>query len=221
MAIGCGVLLLLARCALAAQSGEYGDFYYWTDGSSITIVQYTRCWPPSGDAVTIPDRIEGLPVTDIGGGAFWECYGPTSVEIPSSVTNILFQAFGFSSVRALYFRGTPPRVDGGFLDGNVTAYYLPGTTGWGSTFAGRPTALWALPNPVVLSLPPSFGMQTNQFGFVISWATNASVVVEACTDLAKPTWSAVGTNTLNEGWSYFSDPQWTNHPSRFYRIHSP
>ncbi len=64
-------------------------------------------------------------------------------------------------------------------------------------------------------------MRTNQFGFVISWATNASVVVEACTDLGKLSWSPVGTNTLVEGWSYFSDPEWTNYANRFYRLRSP
>jgi hypothetical protein len=102
----------------------------------------------------------------------------------------------------------------------VTVYYLPGTTGWGSTFSGRPTAPWVLPYPVMLTTPPSFGVGTNGYGFIISWATNASVVVEACTDLAHPTWSPVGTNALVEGWSYFSDPQWTNYASRFYRLRS-
>ena len=55
----------------------------------------------------------------------------------------------------------------------------------------------------------------------ISWATNASVVVEACTNLANPVWCAVGTNTLTSGSSCFSDPQWTNYPARFYRLRSP
>ena len=64
-------------------------------------------------------------------------------------------------------------------------------------------------------------MQTNGFGFIISWATNVSVVVEACTNLANPIWSPVGTNTLTGGSSYFSDPQWTNYPARFYRLRSP
>ena len=41
-----------------------------------------------------------------------------------------------------------------------------------------------------------FGVQTNPFGFIISWATNVPVVVEACTNLANPTWSPVDTNTL-------------------------
>jgi hypothetical protein len=64
-------------------------------------------------------------------------------------------------------------------------------------------------------------VQTNQFGFIISWATNITVVVEACTNLANPTWSPVGTNTLTDGSSYFSDSKWTNCPARFYRLRSP
>jgi hypothetical protein len=104
---------------------------------------------------------------------------------------------------------------------NPTIYYLPGTTGWGSTFDGCPTALWFLPNPLILNHCPSFGVKTNQFGFTISWATNIPVVVEACTDLANPIWNPVATNTLTAGSSYFCDPQWTNYPSRYYRLRSP
>jgi hypothetical protein len=62
---------------------------------------------------------------------------------------------------------------------------------------------------------------SNRFGFIISWATNTSVVEEACTNLANPTWSPVGTNALTGGSAYFSDPQWTNYPGRFYRLRSP
>jgi hypothetical protein len=29
------------------------------------------------------------------------------------------------------------------------------------------------------------------------------------------------TNTLVNGTNYFSDPQWTNYPGRFYRLRSP
>jgi hypothetical protein len=91
---------------------------------------------------------------------------------------------------------------------------------WGSTFGGRSTAPSFLPNPVILNNDPSFGVQTNCFGFIISWATNTSVVVEACTDLSNPAWSPVATNTLTGGSSYFSDSQWTNYPGRFYRLSS-
>jgi hypothetical protein len=68
---------------------------------------------------------------------------------------------------------------------------------------------------------PGFGVQTNQFGFNIFWATNIPVVVEACTNLASPVWQPVATNTLDGGSSYFSDPQWKNYPARFYRLRSP
>ena len=101
---------------------------------------------------------------------------------------------------------------------NATVYYLPGTAGWGSTFGGRPTALWLLPNPLILSNGSSFGVHTNQFGFIISWATNIPVVVEACSSLGHPIWSPMATNTLTDGWSHFSDPDWTNYPARFYRL---
>jgi hypothetical protein len=46
-------------------------------------------------------------------------------------------------------------------------------------------------------------------------------VVEASTDLINPTWSPVNTNTLTDGSSYFSDPDWTNYATRFYRLRSP
>lgn len=78
-----------------------------------------------------------------------------------------------------------------------------------------------LPNPLVLNNSPSFGVQTNRFGFTISWATNVPVVVEAYANLGGPVWLPVSTNTLTSGSAYFSDPQWTNYPRRFYRLRSP
>ena len=77
------------------------------------------------------------------------------------------------------------------------------------------------PNPLILTSGPGFGVQSNAFGFIISWATNLPVVVEACTNLANHSWSPVHTNALTGGWSYFSDPQWANYPGRFYRVRSP
>jgi hypothetical protein len=65
-----------------------------------------------------------------------------------------------------------------------------------------------------------FGVQNNQFGFNIAWASDTVVVVEACTNLANPAWTPVGTNTLTGGSSYFSDPDWTSYPGRFYRLRS-
>jgi hypothetical protein len=117
---------------------------------------------------------------------------------------------------------------GGVFNGDTSAiaYFLPGTTGWGSSYGGSgpgsiPTAQWMLPYPLVLNNGPGIGVQNKCFSFTISWATNLSVVVEAATNLAKPVWTPLATNSLTSGTNYFSDPNWTNYPGRFYRLRSP
>jgi len=175
-----------------------------------------QCPMRKAGSYTVPNG-----VTSIGHDAFIGCHGLTSVTIPNSVTNIGNRAlFVCTGLTGVYFQGSAPSLGSDvFLhDDNATVYYLAGTAGWGSTFGGRPTALWLLPNPLILNDGPSFGVQTNGFGFTISWATNIPVVVEACADLANPCWSPVGTNTLTNGWCRFSDPQWTNYIRRFYRV---
>ena len=88
----------------------------------------------------------------------------------------------------------------------------------GTTFGGRPTAPW---KPVVQMSDASFGVLTNQYGFNINWASGMVVVVEACTNQANPAWSPLQTNSLGSDSVYFSDAQWTNHPTRFCRLRSP
>jgi hypothetical protein len=75
--------------------------------------------------------------------------------------------------------------------------------------------------PVSADHSASFGVRTNRFGFTILGTSNLVIVVEACTNLANPVWTPVGTNTLTGGSSYFSDSQWTNYPTRLYRLRSP
>jgi hypothetical protein len=163
----------------------------------------------------------GNSVVSIGDGAFASCLSLTSTTIPDSVVSIGYATFdGCTSLTGVYFLGNAPQPNVFFGDNDATVYYLSGTTGWGTTFGGRPTAPWFLPNPLILT-GLSFGVQSNAFGFIISWATNLPVVVEACTSLVNPAWSPIGTKTLTNGSSYFSDPQWANYPSRFYRLRSP
>ena len=168
-------------------------------------------------------------VTSIGSFAISFCSGLTNVIIPNGVTSMGLYAFtGCDRLNKVYFLGNAPMVNGGagsadstvFSGESGTAYYLPGTRGWGSTFGGWPTALWYQPNPMILGSGYGLGPTTNGFGFTISWATNA-VVVEACTNLANPVWLPLATNILTGGTNYFSDSQWTNHPGRFYRLRSP
>jgi hypothetical protein len=65
------------------------------------------------------------------------------------------------------------------------------------------------------------GVRNEAFGFTIAWAPNTTLVVEACTDLNRPDWSPVNTNTPSDGLWVFSDPEWTNYPARFYRLKAP
>ena len=178
--------------------------------SQTSLIQY-----PGGKVgiYTIPES-----VTNIWAFAFYACNGLTSVTIGNGITSIGVYAFAYcTSLTAVYFQGNAPNVDGGVLydDNNATVYYLPGTTGWSSTFGGRPTVLWL---PEVRTSDADFGVRTNRFGFTIRWAKDRVVVVEASPGLGNPVWTPVSTNTLSGGLSYFSDPQWTNHPTRFYRV---
>jgi hypothetical protein len=75
--------------------------------------------------------------------------------------------------------------------------------------------------PQVPTTDVSFGVRTGRFGFTITGTSGLVIVVESCADLGNPAWSPVGTNTLTGGSSYFSDPQWTNYPTRLYRLRSP
>jgi len=166
----------------------------------------------------------GSGVTVLGYDAFQYCSSLASVTIPATVTNMVYSTFADCfNLKAIYFQGNAPGSDSSVFqaDASATAYYLPGTTGWSSTFDGVPTALWKLPYPTFLSAAVNFGLQSNQFGFSVSWATNTSVIVEASTSLADPVWLPLQTNTLTNGTFYFSDPQWTNYPGRFYRVSSP
>ena len=183
------------------------------DKSQTTLIHYPEV---KAGGYTIPNSVIGTGIR-----AFFCCTNLTSVTIPNSVTRLGNWAFdGCTKLVGVYFKGNAPSIYADVFDGASTAtvYYLPGTTGWSTTYGGRPTALW---KPLVLNSDVSFGVRTNQFGFNIAWTSGQAVVVEACTDLVHPTWSPLQTNTLTGDSFYFSDPQWTNDPGRFYRLRSP
>ncbi|MCX6902524.1 MAG: delta-60 repeat domain-containing protein [Verrucomicrobia bacterium] len=60
-----------------------------------------------------------------------------------------------------------------------------------------------------------FGIVANRFGFNIRGGGAPAVVVEVSSNLVH--WSSISTNSLNNGATYFSDPDWTSTPQRFYR----
>ncbi len=164
-------------------------------------------------SITIPNG-----VTNIGGLMFDNCTRMTNITIPASVTNIELLAFyNCSSLGSMYFEGNAPAIGSDtFYYDYLTAYYLPGTSGWSefSSNTGFPAVLW---QPRI-DIGNFFGAQSNAFGFNVSWANNLTVVVEACTNVANPIWQPLQTNTVTGGSAWFNDLQWTNYPGRFYRI---
>ncbi|HEY5296544.1 MAG TPA: leucine-rich repeat domain-containing protein [Verrucomicrobiae bacterium] len=177
------------------------------------------------DCINLTSIIIPNTITNIGDWAFWSCTSLTNITIPKSVISIGNFAFLYCvNMTGIYFQGNAPNVGGDVFDSdnNVTVYYLPGTMGWENFQNEYPDVsveLWFLPNPLILNFEPTFGLHSNQFGFTISWATNIAVAVEASTNLVN--WQPVQTNTLTTGSAYFSDSQWTNYSSRFYRLRSP
>ena len=80
-------LLLLVTLPAVVQALDYT--YVTINNTFVIITKYTG----SDVAVTIPDKIDGLPVTTIGDSAFYNISSLTSVTIPNSVTSIGYRAF--------------------------------------------------------------------------------------------------------------------------------
>ena len=118
--------------------------------------------------VTVPNS-----VTSIGQWAFQYCGSLTSVTIGNSVTSIGFGAFsGCTGLTSVYSQGNAPNADSSVFSGDdyATVYYLPGTTGWGPTFAGRPTVLWNSPVQYTVatgSFPAAGGSVSSGGTFVV------------------------------------------------------
>ncbi len=216
-------------------------FVYTSDGHGITITGYRD--PFIGNPLNIPDTIDGLPVGAIGTGAFSNQLGLTRVTFPDSVTNIRSTAFqgctsltnvsigknvagigdlafaDCSSLTLVTFEGNRPLEVGSIFSGaSPVVYFLPGTTGWGATYAGRSAFLW---NPSVSPFDRGFGLNNGKFGFNITGTPGLSLVIERSTNLAQLNWKPVRRITLVGGISSFVDPVALPNEGAFYRFRTP
>jgi hypothetical protein len=193
------------------------------DKSQTTLIQFPN---GLGPRYTIPDT-----VTNITAEAFADCNDLTTVTIPGSVTSIGDMAFGYClGLRNLCFEGSPSAAgsnvflgsgilgNGALWPSHPTCYYLPGATGWDSSFAGLPAVKW---NARIQTSNAFFGVWISAFEFEITGTTNIPVEVDASTDLASFEWTPVAFTNLSFGWTLFRDAQWTNYPARFYRVRFP
>jgi len=242
---GCTTITSVSMPGTVTHVGDYA-FYSCIRLASVDLPEslthigegaFSRC-------TSLTDLKTGDGLANIGDWAFYGCSKLVTTGIGDGVTNIGFYAFyscsdlykitagrglnhiGWYAFRecpglnSMYFEGNAPATDTGvFYDTtNATVYFRPGTKGWGKSFAGLPTVLW---NPQIRSDGPLFGVRSNQFGFAITGTPDIPIVVEACIRLGRTPWEALQVCTLTNGFLYFSDPTWTNHHSRFYRIASP
>jgi hypothetical protein len=89
---------LAALALLVLPAVVQAQFTFTTNNGAITFTQYTG---PGGD-VTIPDTVNGLPVTTVGQAAFYQVSSLTSVTFGTNVNtianNAIFQCPSLSSV---------------------------------------------------------------------------------------------------------------------------
>ncbi|MDX9792367.1 MAG: hypothetical protein RBU24_02590, partial [Kiritimatiellia bacterium] len=104
-------------------------------------------------------------------------------------------------------------ASGGFCKSLV--YYLPGTSGWSSSFGGRPALLW---NPAPAA-DAAFGFLDGLFGFTLTGTALIPVRVQATTNLRSAVWSSVTNTAIGAaGTVDVRDPESTAHAARFYRF---
>jgi hypothetical protein len=162
-------------------------------------------------------------VSSIAAAAFQFCFNLTTVAMSGNVTNIGDSAFNScNGLTSIYFGGNAPAmgISPFHSDTAATAYYLPGASGWSnfSTVTGIPVLLW---NPSIQTAAGNFGVSSNQFGFNVTGTKGITFLVAACTNLIKPVWTPLQSVTLTTNSYYFSDPQWSNFPTRFYELAFP
>lgn len=98
-------ILLIAGCCLTAgvpkdtvqaqigeNTGTYGDFIYYLDGTDPQYAVISGYTGPGGNLV-LPETLDGYSVTGVGNEAFAENLDLTAVVIPAGITSVGYAAF--------------------------------------------------------------------------------------------------------------------------------
>ena len=125
---------------MMSQVANYRDsvlFEFEEEGDLVTITNYNEL---ASGVVTIPSRIKGKPVTQIGPNAFKDCKRITRVVIPESVTLIREYAFvGCSLLTDIEFLGDAPTIGVSVfaeLSPTIWITYPPDAEGYSNPFNG-------------------------------------------------------------------------------------
>jgi uncharacterized repeat protein (TIGR03803 family) len=139
----------------------------------------------------------------------------TVFEISASGVFTSLYAFTRGHDGANPYAGLVQGGDGNFY--GTTEHGGAGGSGVVFELSGVPSGVPQMPLNILVA-DGNFGVRSNRFGFDYTGPVGPAIVIQAIADLASPTWIPLATNTLTTGTAYFSDPQWTNFPPRFYRL---
>jgi hypothetical protein len=100
-------------------------------------------------------------VTSIGSEAFRNGYGLTTLTIPNSLNSIGEDAFqSCTNLTKVLFLGDAPVANNSSFGAPTTIYFLCGASGWGGTFAGRPTQEVTAKD--IIQAPDIVGLYSNE-----------------------------------------------------------
>jgi len=108
--------LFLLKVTSIVYAEYFGDFLYTNLGSEIQITS----WDGLSQSIEIPQAIAGIPVKSIGDHAFSGKTIITSVTMPSSVTNIGYQAFNSSGITNIVVPSSVKKI-GGYVFGGCSS----------------------------------------------------------------------------------------------------
>jgi hypothetical protein len=171
-------------------------------------------------SIVIPNN-----VPRIGNGLFYGCSGLTSVTVGINVTSIGDDAFqNCPELTRVIFMGNAPNTVGfgaslfknwwewNYVSSKANIYYLKGTTGWESTFAGQPTSQLLAPAVKSFAIGENGGAQ-------VIWTATLDFVysIQSTDDLSLPFVTRATKSAANvlEAWT---DPETPLPRQRFYRI---